>query len=113
MSLPLATTRITVRRSDQDGTKDAFDGVTFTDYRTGIRAVIGSISGSETATSGESSTVTARLDCDPVDLRHSDQVYDEQTGLTWEVTFTAERTGFGLDHTVADLLLVVDRTAVT
>lgn len=110
--IPLHTTSITVRRSDQDGTRDAFDGVTFDDYRTGIRAVIGSVSGTETATSGESTTVTARLDCDPVDLRHDDLVVDETTGLTWAVTFAAQRTGFGLDHTVADLVLVQDRAAV-
>ena len=110
--IPLATTTITVRRSDQDGTADAWDGVTFSDWRSGVRAVIGSVSGTETATSGESSTVTARLDCDPVELRHHDQVRDERTGLTWSVTFAAQREGFGLDHTVADLVLVQNRAAV-
>lgn len=110
--IPLATTTVTVRRSDQDGTKDAYDAVTWSDYRTGIRAVIGSVSGTETNTGGQSTTMSARLDCDPIDLRHDDLVVDERTGLTWSVTFTAQRQGFGLDHTVADLVLVQDRAAV-
>lgn len=111
MALPVATTTIAVERSTQDGTLDAIDGVTFSQLASGIRAVIGSPSGAETVTGSSSSTVTARLNCDPTDLKHGDRVYDEQTAITYEVSWTARRLGLGVDHVVADLLVVTDRAA--
>jgi hypothetical protein len=111
MALPLATTTITIERSDQDGTKDAYDGVSFASIATGIRAVIGSPSGTETAQAGSSEQVGARLNADPCDLRHDDRVTDETTGEVWLVTWTRRRYGLGLDHQVADLLAVTDRVS--
>jgi hypothetical protein len=104
MSIPIATTTITILRSDQDGETDAYDGVTYSTHRSGVRAVIGAPSGSETNAGGSSEQQGARLNCDTVDLRHDDRVYDERSHVTYEVTFTARRYGVGLDHTVADEL---------
>ena len=109
--IPLATTTVTVLRSDQDGTRDALDTLTFTAVASGVRAVIGAPSGVEIATGGSSEDVQWRLDCDPTDLRHDDRVEDEQTGETFEVVWTRRRIGFGLDHTVAGLRTVTDRAA--
>lgn len=113
MSIPVATTTITVERSSQDGTMDAFDlaDAVWSVIASGVRAVIGSPSGTETVAGGSSEERTVRLNCDPTDLRHGDRVYDESTAITYEVTTTARRLGFGIDHTTADLLVVVDRTA--
>lgn len=107
--IPIATTTITVERSDQDGTKDTIDAVTFTSYLSGVRAVIGSPGGAETNVGGSSEDVSARLNCDPIDLRHDDRVLDDSTGLRYEVTWTRRRVGFGLDHTVASLRMFTDQ----
>lgn len=111
MSIPVSTTTITVERSDQDGTRDSYDGVSFTTAFSGIRAVIGSPSGAETNAGGSSEDVSARLNCDPIDLHHDDRVTDDQTGEQWLVTWTRRRIGLGLDHTVADLRAISDRVS--
>lgn len=110
--LPLATTTITVLRSNQDGTRDAVDGVTFSTLVSGVRAVIGSDSGRETNVGGSSESVDARLDCDPCDLRHGDRITDETTGETWGVSWVRRRIGYGLDHMAAGLLAITDRAAI-
>lgn len=112
MTLPFNTTTISVQRSNQDGTKDAYDGVTYSAVLSGVRAVIGSPSGAETNAGGSSEDVSARLDCDPIDLRHDDRVTDEQTGETWLVTWTRRRIGLGLDHCVAELRVITDRVSI-
>lgn len=114
MSLPTATTTISVLRQTQPGTLDAIDlaSVVWSTVSAGVRAVLGSPSGSETVTAGSSETVTARLACDPVSVRHGDRIYDEQTATTWDVTWTARRYGLGLDHVVAELVVVHDRAAI-
>lgn len=111
MTIPVHTTTIAVERSTQDGTLDAFDlaDATWSTIATGIRAVIGSPSGSETVAGGSSEVQTWRLTCDPTDLRHGDRVYDETLAVTYEVTTSARRLGLGVDHTVAELLVVNDR----
>lgn len=110
MSIPIHTTLITVKRATA---ADAFDRAAPVEIANGIRAHIGSPGGTENVTAGSSSLVTAHLSCDPTDLAHGDVVVDESTGLTYEVTWVAQRRGFGLDHTSADLLLVTDRAAVS
>lgn len=109
--IPLNTTTITVYRSNQDGTKDAGE-VTYLPLHAGVRAVIGGHTGNELATSGSSEHVSARLDCDPIDLRHDDHVHDDRTGERWLVSWTRRRLGFGIDHTVAELYVITDRAGV-
>lgn len=112
MTLPLATTTVTVSRSDQDGTKDAYDTVTYTDRAQRVRAVISGPGGTEVTAGGSSEQVSARLDCDPCDLRHDDRVTDDTTGDVWEVSWVRRRVGLGLDHMVAGLAAVTDRAVV-
>lgn len=108
--IPISTTTITVERGDASG--DAYDGVTYSTVYRGIRAVIGSPGGSEVNEGGSSQQATARLNCDPIILHHTDRVTDDETGIVYEVTFTARRLGVGIDHTVADLVYVTDRAGV-
>lgn len=110
--IPLASTTVTVSRSDQDGTVDSYDTVTYTPRPQHVRAVIGRPGGGETTTGGSSEQATATLDCDPCDLRHDDRVTDDTTGDVWEVTWVRRRVGFGLDHMVAGLIAVTDRAVV-
>lgn len=111
MALPLATTTITVLRSDQDGTADAFDTLTYTPVAANVRAVIGSESGTETNTSGSSENLGFRLDCDVCDVRHDDRIEDENTGDVFEVEWVWLRTGLGLDHMEGQLRRITDRAA--
>lgn len=112
--IPVATTTITVLRSDQDGTKDLRNPPTFsTTLAAGVRAVIGSPGGDEDTTSGQREEVNFRLDCDPVaSMRHDDRVVDEHTSETYEVIWVKQRYGLGLDHTVADLRQITDEVSV-
>jgi hypothetical protein len=108
--IPVATTTITVFRPS--ASSDAYDGQTYTTAFAGIRAVIGSPGGTEVNAGGSSQQLSARLNCDPITLKHTDRVRDDQTDITYEVTWTARRLGLGLDHTVADLVVVTDRAGV-
>lgn len=110
--IPIATTTVTVLRSDQDGTKDQFDGVTRSTLVTGVRAVIGSPSGTNDMQGGDSESVTERFQCDPTDIRHDDLILDEISGLTWNITWVRRRMGFGLDHMVGELQLTTDRAGI-
>lgn len=112
MTLPFATTTITVLRSDQDGTIDDYTGVTYSPLVTGVRAVVGAPGGVETNRGGSSEDVTWRLNCDVTDLRHDDRVLDETTDETFEVVWVRRRVGLGLDHMVADLRTISDRVTV-
>lgn len=112
MSLPFNTTTVTVKRRPTTGTEDAFDVPDYETIRTGLRAVIGSHSGSETDAGGASSTRTAHLVTDPYDMKHGDQVTDETTNETWDVVWAARRNGLGVDHTAADLIQITDRVAI-
>jgi len=69
----------------------------------GIRAHISTPRGRERTAGGSQEVVEFRLTCDPVDLRHTDQVQDEQTSALYEVTWARTREGFGLDQTQAGL----------
>lgn len=112
MSIPLATTTISVLRSTQDGTNDLRDLPTYATLATGIRAHIGGPGGAEVVSGGSREDVTFRLDADPCDLRHFDRVLDEATAETYEVVWVKQRRGLGLDHTVADLRQTTDRVSI-
>lgn len=104
--IPIATTTIAVLRVTADPTYDGFDSASATPatVASGVRAVIGEPSGSETVQGNASQEdVTYRLDADPVSLLDTDQVRDEVTGDTYDVVWARARGGFGLSHTVAGL----------
>lgn len=72
----------------------------------GIRAHIGRPSGTEDRAGSAQESVTWHLDCDPVDLRHTDTIIDELTGDRYAVQWAKQRQGLGLDRVEADLLQV-------
>lgn len=106
--IPLATTTVTVKRVAET---EPGEGRTTTTLARNVRAHIGSLSGSEQLRPGGGRSVTGyRLDCDLLPtgtLLHTDQVVDDTTGTTYEVTWAAEHRGLGLDHIEAGLSLAV------
>lgn len=116
MSIPLATTVISIYRRPDQSNVDPWDATipgtdqaapTATAVATGIRAVIGQPSGSERLQGGSQMVITDHLTCDPTDLRHTDQVRDEISGQWFAVVTTQLRTGLGLDHVESSLKRVV------
>lgn len=105
--IPVATTTIKVETATED---EPGEGRTWSTVATAVRAVIGSHAGAETVRPGGGrEAVRAHLDCDPVDLGHLDRVTDETTGIVYEVSWAAQRTGLGREHTVAGLVTVEGR----
>lgn len=99
MTVPLATTTITVTRPAVGD--DPYDGAVSTStIATGVRAHISAPSGREQRQGGSQETVDFRLDCDTVDLRHGDTVTDA-AGEAYEVIWAQPRAAFGLDHVAA------------
>lgn len=106
--IPISSTTITVRRYPIDVTRDSSDALPpWETIASGVRAHISSPAGTEIVLGGTQSDMTFSLACDPVDLRHIDQVVDEPTGTVYEVIWSAARTGLGLDHMAAGLRQVV------
>ena len=105
MSVPLATTTITIRRPD--GTDDPYETPASALIARGVRAHIGSPSGSEKIVGGAKEVVDAVVRLDPTPcLTHRDRLTDEGTGECWEVTWVRQRQGLGLDHQAAGLRAV-------
>ena len=104
MSIPLATTQISVLRVAANPARDPYDAKPAPAVlASGIRAHISTPNGREQTAGGSQEVVEFRLACDLVDLRHTDQVQDEATGAVYEVTWAHARQGLGLDHTEAGL----------
>lgn len=99
--IPLATTTVSVERRGDESAN--YEAVTLTPIASGVRAHIGTPSGTEFLKGGSRETVTFRLDCDPVELDSECEVTDDRTGERYQVIWAKQRSGFGLDHTVADL----------
>lgn len=103
--IPLAITTITVLRHDPDVMLDEpYDGSTpadRTEVVTGLRAVIDRPHGTEQAGTAEQSLAGLALCCDPVDLRYTDLVKDDGSGLFYEVVWLLafpEHVEAGLKH---------------
>lgn len=104
MSIPLATTQISVLRVAADPTRDPYDAQPAPAVlASGVRAHISTPNGREQTAGGSQEVVEFRMSCDPVDLRHTDQVQDEGSGAIYEVTWARAREGLGLDHVEAGL----------
>lgn len=109
MSIPLATTTITVETGTEP---EPGEGRTTTVAAAGVRAVIGSPTGSERyAPGGGTSRITDVLNCDPCPelVDNTCVVVDDTSGIRYEVDWVRHRTGFGLDHTKAGLVQNVGR----
>jgi hypothetical protein len=107
--IPVATTTIRVLRSATDATTDPYDppAAPAAAVASGVRAVISAPTGRERNIGGTEQAVEFSLNCDPVDLAHTDTVEDEATGIAYQVVWVTQRSGFGLDHTRAGLREIV------
>lgn len=104
MAVPLHTTTITVLRVVADASRDPYDPQPAPEVvASAVRAHLASPSGRERTAGGSQEVVEFRLACDPIGLRHTDQVRDEQTGAVYEVTWARERQGLHLGHVEAGL----------
>lgn len=101
MTVPLATTRVTVKRPASGD--DPYETVTATTVAEHVRAHISAPRGGETLTGGQGEVVDAVLLCDIVDLSHYDRIEDETSDETWQVMWVRRRRGLGLDHMSAGL----------
>lgn len=91
MSIPLATTTITVLRSPAGDVYDEpYGGDVPADWDTvvtGVRAVIDRAGGREQVAGGEQNRVDLALACDPCDVDHLDAIRDDRTGATYRVVW--------------------------
>lgn len=101
MSIPLATTTITVERRGSESAN--YETPTLTPIASGVRAVIGSPSGVTSRQGGSREAVTFRLNSDLVELDAECEVTDDKTADRYLVVWAKQRRGLGLDHTVAEL----------
>lgn len=110
MTVPIATTTVTVTSQAEP---EPGEGITTAVRASAVRAVIAAPNGTEQAApGGGAERIDAILDCDPiVGLAHTDVVTDDDTGLTYEVAWVADRRGLGLDHVRAGLVKVKGRVA--
>lgn len=108
--IPLATTTVTVTAHAEP---EPGAGITTSTRASGVRAVIGSPSGTDVPGPGQGAErVDAVLNCDTVTgLAHTDRVTDDATGEVYEVRWVNRRRGLGLDHHRAGLVRVTGRAA--
>jgi hypothetical protein len=108
VSIPIASTTGSVLRVPTDYTRDSYDALPdWETIATGVRAHISSPGGTEIVLGGTQSDVLFSLACDPCDLRHTDRWLDEPSGVVYDVVWSAQRVGLGLDHCSAGLRLVL------
>lgn len=115
MSLPVATTTITILRGATPSTEDPYgegydevgdrdDSVATVD--TSVRAVIAPAGAGNSGRSGggESQVMEFRLVADDCDLQYTDTVLDDITGEEFAVVWAHGQPGLaGLDHVAANL----------
>ena len=98
MSLPFATTTLTVSRVPPDSTRDGYDPQPAPTVLATVRGVIGNPSGSQNITAGDRTVVTFPFRTDPTDITADDTLLDNTNGLTYRVRWARNRYGLGLDH---------------
>jgi hypothetical protein len=91
MAIPLATTSISVRRSPAaDDYAEPYSGTStagFDEVATGVPAVIYAPTGREAVAGGEQTVTELRFVCDLTDLKTTDFLVDDTTGVTYRVTW--------------------------
>ena len=105
--IPICTHRVTVLAAAEDLTaRDSYDDPpTWTTLAAGVRAVIAAPGGQERTARAQAETITASFQLDPFDgeLSHLHRLQDD-TGVLWEIVWTAYRPGLGLDHWTGELV---------
>ncbi len=93
MTIPFATTKITVLRNTDPDAEPYQEPAPRTEIATGIRAVLSGAAGAEIRAGGEQVRTRTRFHCDPTDVNHTDQVRDETTGILYNVLWVDYRPG--------------------
>lgn len=103
MTVPLATTKITVLRAAHAG--DFYDErPNAVEVARDVAAHISSPGGNETfGTAGRGETVNQPFGCDVTDVTGEDEIVDQVTGARYQVVWVQRRAGLGLDHMVGEL----------
>lgn len=100
MTIPLATTTLTVKRP---AAAEPYEAGVLATVVAGVRAHISGPGGFENLGGGSQQDVTLPFACDVADVNHGDQVVDDATGVTYEVAWVQRRTGLGLDRMTGQL----------
>lgn len=103
MTIPLHTSLGSVLRRPAQEDPYAPSAEASTLVATGIRAHISAASGNSEIVGGQQSTTTYEMQCDPCDLRHTDQWRDDTNNVLYDVAVVQKRVGLGLDHMHARL----------
>lgn len=98
MPIPLSTTTVTVRRPPPaDDYAEPYSGTRIADLvdvATGIPAVIdvpvARAAGRETTAGGEQTDTEFRFACELCDLKNTDYLLDDATGVTYRITWCFE-----------------------
>lgn len=101
-----ATTTISVLRVPalpDDELRDGEDQTEPEQIDSLVPASIGTGRSREDRDAGNREADATRLVCDITDLRHTDLIVDETTGVTWALTSTVVDYRLGLDYMAADL----------
>lgn len=104
--IPLATTTITVERTELLATADPYDAVTANPetVASGVRAHLSAPGGIERQRGqSQQEDVAWRLACDPCEMTADCIVVDDATGDRFEIEWARLRTGLGIDHIEASL----------
>lgn len=106
--IPIATTSIAVLRVPVDPERDPTDAAPAASVvASGVRAVISVMAqtSDERTYQGASQEVTRfKLNCDPAEIGHRDQVRDERTNELYEVIWARSIAGInGQDHVEGEL----------
>jgi len=104
MSVPIATTKITIKRPNTDGYNDPV----LTVIQTGVRATINETLRAARSTLGQYEQgqvlrTTRRLQADPCDLQPGDTVVDESNGREYVTALAGPGPGL-IPHMSAELL---------
>lgn len=95
MSLPLATTTLTVKRP---GPAEPYGGPSWVTVAAGVAGHISGPGGIETVAGGSHTDEALAFSCDLTDIAHTDRIVDDTTGLTYDVVWVEARHGLGLDR---------------
>jgi hypothetical protein len=124
MVLPLATTTFTIHRLKvlvaDVVTRDPYgagygtatdgpgpqDPAAYEVVRTRVRGTVTAPGGSERDVGGSQERVNWSINLDPCDIRHDDEVTDEQTLVRYRVSWVVPRKGLGLDHVTGSVRTV-------
>jgi hypothetical protein len=111
VTIPASTTTITVKRRQLNPLADPADPDEYPtpEWKTvesEVPAVISPPSASNKLAAGDRITFSARLICDPADVKAEDVITDAVDGTEWTVLWARPVVALGLDHVEGQLRMV-------